>query len=323
MLREATPTPVPTTAPAPTHTPESIDFAAELDLVIAMVSEMHERVISDPAYQSDEADLLDCMNKPHADGTRPPKTFVSLDDILEHYTEPVFTRMEEAGDCSTQADALFDTNENLSRMKLTELRSENPEYDALLSTEIGKEFLNSAGDRYIIMLYAKLSAPDTVEASAPSAAQSEAPAAIATPTGPYLTIGGTVFGAEIADTPELRSKGLGERDALADQTGMLFIFPDGGASSFWMKGMRFPLDFVWIGEDCTVVDLTENVQHSPPDTPSSELEIFESGEPAAYTLEINAGEVQEFGIEVGDEVLFHNIESEFAGCCESGECGGE
>lgn len=131
-----------------------------------------------------------------------------------------------------------------------------------------------------------------------------------------------MFGAEIADTPELRSKGLGERDSLPEQTGMLFIFPSGQASSFWMKGMRFPLDFVWIGEDCTVVDLTENVQHSPPETPSSELEIFQSAHPAAYTFEINAGEVSRFDIETGDDVRFHGIESEFAMCCESGVCDG-
>ena len=144
-----------------------------------------------------------------------------------------------------------------------------------------------------------------------------------TPTGPIVTVGDTIFRAEIADTPELRSKGLGERDSLAEQTGMLFIFPSGQTSSFWMKGMRFPLDFVWIGEECTVVDLIENVQHSPPDTPSSELEIFAAASPAAYTFEINAGEVSRFSIEVGDDVRFHGIDSEFAKCCESGVCNGE
>ena len=131
-----------------------------------------------------------------------------------------------------------------------------------------------------------------------------------------------MFGAEVADTPELRSKGLGERDSLAEQTGMLFVFPSGQASSFWMYGMRFPLDFVWIGEDCTVVDLTENVQHSPPETPSSDLEILEAAYPAAYTLEINAGEVSHFDIEIGDDVQFKGINSEFARCCESGVCNG-
>ena len=137
-----------------------------------------------------------------------------------------------------------------------------------------------------------------------------------------MSVGDTRFVAEIADTPELRSRGLGERDSLPEQTGMLFIFPSGQTSSFWMKGMRFPLDFVWIGADCTVVDIIEDVQHSPPDTPNSELGTFESSSPAAYTFEINAGEISQFGVEVGDEVRFHDIESEFAHCCESGACDG-
>ena len=137
-----------------------------------------------------------------------------------------------------------------------------------------------------------------------------------------MTIGNSRFSVLLADTPALRSKGLGERDNLAEQTGMLFVFESGSASSFWMYGMRFPLDFVWVGEGCTVVDLTEDVQHYPPDTPSSELEILESASPAAYTFEINAGEVSDFGIEIGDSVQFHNIESEFAMCCEDGVCDG-
>jgi uncharacterized membrane protein (UPF0127 family) len=137
-----------------------------------------------------------------------------------------------------------------------------------------------------------------------------------------VTIGGARFLAEIADTPELRGKGLGERDSLPEQTGMLFVFPSGQTSDFWMKGMRFPLDFVWIGADCTVVDLNEDVQHSAPDAPDSELATVESSSPAAYTFEINAGDVSMFGIEIGDEVRFHNIESEFANCCESGACDG-
>ena len=37
---------------------------------------------------------------------------------------------------------------------------------------------------------------------------------VPTPTGPAITIGDAEFAAEIADMPELRSKGLGERDSL-------------------------------------------------------------------------------------------------------------
>ena len=167
-----------------------------------------------------------------------------------------------------------------------------------------------------------ISKPTTTPTPLPTATAIPSATPTATPTGPMVDIGDATFTAEIADTPELRGKGLGERDSLAEQSGMLFVFPSGQASSFWMKGMRFPLDFVWIGADCTVVDLTEDAQHSPPDTPNSELDIFTSSSPAAYTFEINAGEIRRFGIEIGDEVRFHNIESEFAECCETEACDG-
>lgn len=165
--------------------------------------------------------------------------------------------------------------------------------------------------------------PTPLPTRIPTRTSTHSPTATPTPTGPIVAIGNAMFRAEIADTPELHSKGLGERDSLDEQTGMLFIFPDGYAPSFWMFRMRFPLDFVWIGEDCTVVDLTENVQHYPPDTPSSELEIFGAASPAAYTFEINAGEASRFSIEIGDDVRFHGIDSEFAKCCESGVCNGK
>ncbi len=84
--------------------------------------------------------------------------------------------------------------------------------------------------------------------------------------------------------------------------------------------MRFPLDFVWIGEDCSVVDLTQDVPHLPPDAPVSDFELFTSASPAVYTFEINAGEVSGLGITIGDTVRFHNITSELAACCESGAC---
>ncbi len=279
-----------------------------------MLAELGEEVKSDPAHKAAEAELLDCMNTPHDDGYGALKTFSSLNDILEGYTEPVYTKMEDGGVCSAQADAMFDAIESLTQTKLAELRSANPQYNALLNTDHGKAFAEDAGNRDFILLYAKLSAPEPLPHSTPT------PSPTPTPTSPVVTIGGVPFTAEIADTDELRSKGLGERDSLAAQTGMLFLFPDGRTSSFWMKGMRFPLDFVWIGADCAVVDLTENVPHEPPNTPNSELEIFTSASPAAYTFEINAGEVNRFGIAVGDGVQFHNIRSELAACCESGVC---
>ena len=119
---------------------------------------------------------------------------------------------------------------------------------------------------------------------------------------------------EVVDTPALRSRGLSGRESLTQQTGMLFVFQTGRASTFWMKEMMFALDFVWIGVDCTVVDTTLDVPPPEPGTPTSALPLYSSADPAAYTFEINAGEVVRHGIEVGDEVRFSRISSEGANC---------
>ena len=137
---------------------------------------------------------------------------------------------------------------------------------------------------------------------------------IAAPDGPAVAVGNAVFQVEVADTPQARSKGLSGRDSLPDMSGMIFVFESGRTSSFWMKGMRFPLDFVWVGEECTVVDTHTNIQPSTPDTDDGQLPLYRSDSPAMYTLEINAGKVAEVGIEVGDSVTFSGFSGEVIFC---------
>ena len=115
---------------------------------------------------------------------------------------------------------------------------------------------------------------------------------------------GATFRAGLALTVEQRSLGLGERDALDRDAGMLFLLPTEERASFWMKGMRFPLDFVWISGDERVVGVTENVAAPAAGTANSALPLYKPDQPVRYALEINAGLVSELGIRAGDEVTF-------------------
>ena len=119
---------------------------------------------------------------------------------------------------------------------------------------------------------------------------------------PTVTVGDAEFEVEIVHEPATRIKGLSGRDSLRAMSGMLFVFESGVASPFWMKEMHFPLDFVWIGKGCEVVDTTINVP--PPADSSSPLRLYESASPAVYTLEVNAGEIEKLGIQTGDPVHF-------------------
>ena len=95
---------------------------------------------------------------------------------------------------------------------------------------------------------------------------------------------------------------------------MLFVFESGTASSFWMRGMRIALDFVWVSSGCEVAGVTTGVHPPEPNTADSDLPIYTSPAPAAYVFEINAGEVAAHGIAVGDFVRFLGISVEGADC---------
>ena len=132
--------------------------------------------------------------------------------------------------------------------------------------------------------------------------------------GPAIEIDGSRFDVEIADTPEERSRGLSGRESLPDSSGMLFVYRQSRVPSFWMKDMLIPLDFVWIGEECSVVDLHTDVPPPAPGTSSASLPTYRPGSPVKYVLEINAGKVGELGIEIGDRVTAHGITEAEVGC---------
>lgn len=116
-----------------------------------------------------------------------------------------------------------------------------------------------------------------------------------------VTVNEAKLKVEIADTQPKRSKGLGGRTSLADGEGMLFIFPKEDKYPFWMKGVSFPLDFMWI-KGGQVVDFLENVPPPQPNQKDSELPIYVPKEPVDKVLEVNAGTVSKLKIKIGDRL---------------------
>ncbi len=112
-----------------------------------------------------------------------------------------------------------------------------------------------------------------------------------------LKVGKAVFSVEVADTFMSRGKGLSGHAPLAARQGMLFVFPvpDGGA--FWMQGMLFPLDFVWIRKGM-VMGVTADAR------PMSETgyKLYYPPMPVDRVLELRAGTAKKFGIRIGDRV---------------------
>ena len=120
--------------------------------------------------------------------------------------------------------------------------------------------------------------------------------------GQKIIIGEKVVLVEIKDTEEERRQGLSNRENLDKDAGVLFIFEELNKYDFWMKEMKFDLDFLWIkGEE--VVEITEGVK--APEKGEEPLTV-RSKVLVDKVLEVNVGWVKENEVRVGDMVSFRN-----------------
>ena len=129
-----------------------------------------------------------------------------------------------------------------------------------------------------------------------------------------VSIGEARLRVEVAATEQQRQRGLSERKDLGRFDGMLF-HPDGGRmTALWMKGMQFDLDFVWIGDDCRVVDIHHDVP--APERPGDATPIYRPGAVAGWVIEIAGGRSVGLGISAGQHVKYSESAMERSYGCE-------
>ena len=112
-----------------------------------------------------------------------------------------------------------------------------------------------------------------------------------------VEVGQSRITVEIADTPALQGRGLGYRDGLPANTGMLFVFADESRQTFWMRGMRFCLDIIWIN-DGVVIGAAEKVCPEP-GVAVADLRRYSSDVPVTMVLEVPAGWMELNGVGAG------------------------
>ena len=105
---------------------------------------------------------------------------------------------------------------------------------------------------------------------------------------------------EVRATEAERELGLSYRPSLGENEGMVFKFPTAAQYGFWMKGMKFDLDMIWIREG-QVVDISSGVP--APKNDSAPLPVVRPSAPADMVLEVNAGWSERHGVKVGDLVV--------------------
>jgi uncharacterized protein len=105
-----------------------------------------------------------------------------------------------------------------------------------------------------------------------------------------------MFQAQIADTPELRERGLMFRQVMPQDSAMLFDFIEPKPVAMWMKNTLVSLDMVFVREDGTIAALAEN-------TVPKSLDTISVQEPVRGVIELAAGTVKRLGLKKNDKVF--------------------
>ncbi len=92
----------------------------------------------------------------------------------------------------------------------------------------------------------------------------------------------TTWNMELALTPDERIKWLTGRDTLCETCGMLFVFWDMRARTFWMKNTHIPLDIYFYNAEGQLVDGIANMR---PEKETTEPMQYTSS-PAQYVVEV-------------------------------------
>lgn len=109
-----------------------------------------------------------------------------------------------------------------------------------------------------------------------------------------LVVNGHEISASVASTFAQRKKGLMNRKNLAENEGMLFVFPKPDHYSMWMKNTLIPLSVAFIDHNGVIINIEEMTAHS--------LDQHTAQKPAQYALEMNAGWFRRHETKAGDRV---------------------
>lgn len=113
-----------------------------------------------------------------------------------------------------------------------------------------------------------------------------------------IEINGVELTVDIADEPQEQTQGLSGRESMAEDQGMLFIFPQSISPGFWMKEMKFSLDIIWIDQNGMIVGIEKNI------APETYPNTFFPPSPIKYVLEVNAGWSDRHNVKAGNKVTF-------------------
>ena len=106
-----------------------------------------------------------------------------------------------------------------------------------------------------------------------------------------LTAGFHRIEAEVAASDQNRQVGLMNRNSLAQQHGMLFVFPQANTHCMWMRNTLLPLSVAFLDDEGKII----NIEDMQPQTENNHC----ASRPARYALEMNLGWFAQRGLKPG------------------------
>lgn len=128
--------------------------------------------------------------------------------------------------------------------------------------------------------------------------------------GIAIDLGGARFHAELAVDFATQVRGLGGRERIDPEGGMLFAYPDAKPLVFVMRDCLAPIDIAFLDADARVVSMhtmTVETPKQPWESPrdyQARLQPYASGAPAQFAFETAAGRLAALGVRVGDRARF-------------------
>lgn len=113
-----------------------------------------------------------------------------------------------------------------------------------------------------------------------------------------VKLGSKSFHLEVVATKTARNLGLMYRKSLAEDAGMIFVFPYQKNLSFWMRNTDIPLDIAYLDGRGEVVSIKQMEPRKEEGVPSEGS--------ARFAIELNQGMAAKVGLKVGDVIDLPN-----------------
>jgi len=119
-----------------------------------------------------------------------------------------------------------------------------------------------------------------------------------------ITLEGERFDLEVAADRDSIAKGLGGRESIADDGGMLFVFPDAQMRHFWMLDCLIDIDIIFVdsvGGVTAVHRMKADPQRDGESRAAYEARLrrYSSVGRAQFAIELQAGSLDRLGIKPG------------------------